>query len=79
MFPRDAENSKVRRKDFDNYWLRDVKIQNAQFFAESLQLFWFKKVKLIQRIIPRKTLPLNRCIPYGTYPHYEEEFNQSSL
>lgn len=33
--------------------LRKVKIQNAKFFAESLQLLGFKKVKLIQRIIPR--------------------------
>jgi DNA modification methylase len=47
--------------------IRKVKIQNAQFFAESLQLFGFKKVKLIHRIIPRKTLPLTRDEKTGRF------------
>ncbi len=40
--------------------LRKVEIQNADFFTESMQLLGFKKLKLIHRIIPRKTLPLTR-------------------
>ena len=47
--------------------LRKIKIQNAKFFAESMQLLGFKKMKLIQRIIPRKILPLTRDEKTGRF------------
>ena len=47
--------------------LRKVRIQNVDFFADSMQLLGFEKLKLIQRIIPRKTLPLTRDEKTGRF------------
>jgi SAM-dependent methyltransferase len=47
--------------------LRRVKIQNSDFFSDSMQLLGFNRLKLIQRQIPRKILPLTRDEATGRF------------